>query len=239
MAHTYKYPRPAVTVDCVVFGVDLDDKAAPLKVLLIRRARGTFKDAWALPGGYVRVKDGPKDQGEDVEAAAYRELEEETGIKVAYLEQLCTFGKAGRDPRGRTISVAFFALVRKADYEAHGGGDAADAFWAPFEKAKGLAFDHDEIVAVALERLQAKIQYTPIGFNLLPKKFSLVQLQDLYQAILMRGVDRRNFRKRILVTGILSAAGIEDSTSKPGPKATLYCFNEQAYKATKGFNLEV
>jgi 8-oxo-dGTP diphosphatase len=228
-----------VTVDCVVFGVDLDDSEAPLKVLLIRRARGLFKDAWALPGGYVRVGDDPQERGEDVEAAAYRELEEETSIKVAYLEQLCTFGKANRDPRGRTISVAYFALVRKADYEAQGGGDAAEARWSSFAEATNLAFDHDEILSVAISRLQAKIQYTPVGFNLLPERFSLSQLQDLYEAILMRKVDRRNFRKRILALGILSAAGVEDSAGKPGPKATLYRFNKRAYRAIKSFTFEV
>lgn len=239
MPHTYKYPRPALTVDCVVFGTDLDDEKAPLKVLLIKRGRGTFEGTWALPGGYVRTADGPEDKGEDLETAAHRELAEETGVKIAYLEQLYTFGKPSRDPRGRTVSVAYFALVKAPDYKAHGGGDASDARWTPIAEAKGLAFDHDEIVAMALERLRAKVQYTPIGFHLLPKKFSLGQLQALYEAILMRSLDKRNFRKRILATGILEVSGTEDSAGKHGPKAMLYSFNERAYKAVRNFTFEL
>lgn len=238
--HTYKYPRPAVTVDIVVFGTDLDDKTHPLKVLLIRRARGIFKDNWALPGGYVRTGDGPGNQGEDVEAAAHRELEEETGVTISYLEQLYTFGRADRDPRGRTISVAYFALVRASDYQAQGGGDAAEALWAPLTEAKNLAFDHDEILGVAIERLRAKVRYAPIGFNLLPEKFTLTQLHRLYEAVLGRSVDKRNFYKKVKTLGILSEVGI-DPTPKPGRPATLYQFNEQVYNQAvqKGFDFEV
>lgn len=242
--HTYKYPRPAVTVDIVVFGTDLDDRDSPLKVLLIRRARGVYQDCWALPGGYVRTGDGPDNQGEDVEAAAHRELEEETGIKVSYLEQLYTFGKAGRDPRGRTISVAYFALVRASDYEAQGGGDVSEALWAPLAEAEGLAFDHDEILKAAVQRLRAKVRYAPIGFGLLPEEFTLAQLHRLYEAILAddpeKGFDKRNFYKRIKTLGLLTEVGL-DPTPKPGRPASLYRFNKAAYDAAvlKGFNFEV
>lgn len=239
MPFTYKHPRPFVTVDCVVFGTDLDDTKSPLKVLLIRRGQEPFEGKWALPGGHVETGESAEDQGEDIEAAAHRELAEETGIKVEYLEQLCTFGKPNRDPRGRAISIAYFALVRAMDYEAHGGGDASDALWTPLAKAKGLAFDHDEILAAAITRLQAKIQYTPIGFHLLPERFTLGQLQGLYEAILMRELEKRNFCKRILATGILEAAGTEDAAGKPGPKATLYRFNKRAYKTVRNFTFEV
>jgi ADP-ribose pyrophosphatase YjhB (NUDIX family) len=237
--HEYKYPRPAVTVDIVVFGTDIDDKAAPLKVLLIRRARGTFKDAWALPGGYVRTGDGPGEQGEDVETAAHRELEEETGINVSYLEQLYTFGRADRDPRGRTISVAYFALVRASDYTAHGGGDAAEAIWKPISEAKDLAFDHDEILKVAVERLQAKVRYAPLGFDLLPTEFTLVQLHRLYEAVLMRPVDRRNFYRK--AKNLQSMLQEVREVKRYGRPTAVYKFDKAAYdKAVKrGFNFEV
>jgi len=240
MQHQYKYPRPAVTVDIVVFGTDLDDLFDPLKVLLIRRGRGVWKDAWALPGGYVRTGDA-KDPGESLDEAAQRELEEETHCQVTYLEQLYTFGDPARDPRGRTISVAYYALVRTADYEAHGGGDAADAFWAPIDQAKNLAFDHDEILSVALERLKAKVRYAPIGFNLLPYKFSLADLHRLYEAVLMRDIDKRNFYERARALGILKEAGVEKSGGKPGRCAKLYRFDKRAYDQAvkRGFNFEI
>jgi 8-oxo-dGTP diphosphatase len=247
MPFCYEHPRPAVTVDCVVFGVHLANPKHPLKVLLVKRADEPFKGDWALPGGHVHTRDFDDDQGESLEAAAYRELEEETAVKVAYLEQLYTFGEPGRDPRGRYVSVAYFALVQAADYDIVAGSDAAEAQWMDVDSVLEypmVAFDHDNIFRMALTRLQSKLRYTPIGENLLPSKFTLAQLQALYEAILMpdKPLDRRNFRRAILATGILKKVGESQNRSQPGPAASLYRFDKKAYeraKAQTGFRFEV
>lgn len=235
----YPYPRPAVTVDCVLFGVD---PARGLEVLLVRRAAEPHRGAWALPGGFVHVSDG-EDQGEDLEAAARRELEEETGARVSHLEQLCTFGAPGRDPRGRVISVAYMALVRASDHDVAGGDDAAEAAWAPVAPLLGhkrrLAFDHDTILQTAVGRLQAKVRYAPLGFSLLPPAFTLSELQRLYEAVLMRELDKRNFRRRILAMGILAEAGRQ--TNVPHRAAAMYRFDKRAYDRAvrQGFHFEL
>jgi len=242
MSHSYKWPRPSLTVDCVLFGVDpLANGAFSLQVLLIRRKGEPFKGRWALPGGFVNVTD-EGGQGESLEDAARRELREETGADVDYLEQLYTFGKPGRDPRGRVISVAFMALTRSKAHEVQGADDAAEAQWVSIDAVAlscNLAFDHDEILTKAIDRLRAKVRYEPIGFNLLPPKFSLTQLQRLYEAILGRDLDKRNFRKRILAMGILVESGKQTKT--PHRAALLYRFDKTAYdKAVKkGFNFEI
>src|ERR1700752_709301 len=164
MPHTYEYPRAALTVDCVVFGLDDED----LKVLLIQRALPPFEGKWALPGGFVRVT-------ERLEEAARRELEEETGLSHVFLEQLYTFGAVDRDPRERVVSVAYYALVKLSDHQAKAATDAANAEWFPLTKLPKLAFDHAEILQTALSRLQGKVRYQPIGFELLPEKFTLSQ----------------------------------------------------------------
>jgi 8-oxo-dGTP diphosphatase len=192
MPHTYQYPRAALTVDCVVFGFD----GGELAVLLIQRGMEPFKDKWALPGGFVRVD-------ETVEEAAHRELLEETGLKNVFLEQLYTFGALERDPRERVVSVAHYALVKLSDHQAKAATDAANAEWFPLTKLPKLAFDHGEIVKVALARLQGKVRYQPIGFELLPAKFTLSELQRLYEAILGTELDKRNFRKKVLGFGLL------------------------------------
>jgi 8-oxo-dGTP diphosphatase len=197
---------------------------------------------WALPGGFVRVADDG-DQGEDLEAAARRELEEETGAKVAYLEQLCTLGAPGRDPRGRVVSVAYMALVRRADHDVGGDDDATEAEWLPLgtllARKAGLAFDHDEILRTGIARLQAKVRYAPIGFNLLPATFTLSELQGLYEAVLLRPLDKRNFRRRILAMGILAEAGHQENV--PHRAAALYRFDRRAYDRAvrEGFNFEL
>src|SRR5215203_2484699 len=192
MPYTYEYPRAALTVDCVVFGFDEGE----LKVLLIRRGLPPFKGKWALPGGFVRVD-------ETVDDAARRELTEETGLKDVFLEQLYTFGAVNRDPRERVVSVAYYALVPLARHPAAGATDATEADWFPAAQAPQLAFDHAEILETARLRLRGKVRYEPIGFELLPEKFTLSQLQHLYEAVLEARLDKRNFRKRILAMGLL------------------------------------
>src|SRR6266581_3026515 len=160
MAFSYKYPRAALTVDCVVFGFDEGE----LKVLLIERALAPFKGRWALPGGFVRVE-------ETLDEAARRELIEETGLTNVFLEQLYTFGAVDRDPRERVVSVAHYALVKLSEHNAKAATDAANACWFPVSKVPKLAFDHAEILSMAMDRLKGKVRYQPIGCELLPPKF--------------------------------------------------------------------
>jgi len=224
---TYKHPRPAVTVDAVVFGVD----RAGLKLLLIRRGGAPFKDAWALPGGFVQMN-------ESLDTAVRRELSEETGIRPSYLEQLFTFGDPKRDPRGRVISIAYFALVKLSDHRVAAASDAADAQWFAIDALPHLAFDHRDVVDLAVRRLQAKVRYAPIGFELLAEEFTLSELQALYERILQRALDKRNFRKKILGMELLRDTG----KKTPGyPVAELYRFDQAEYeRLTKlGFNFEI
>jgi 8-oxo-dGTP diphosphatase len=216
MAHTYEYPRPALTVDCVVFGFDDD----ALQLLLIRRGIEPYKGKWALPGGFVHLD-------EDLDAAARRELLEETGVRDLFLEQLYTFGAPNRDPRGRVVSVAYVALVKAANHPATGDTDAAEAKWFPANKIPKLAFDHAVIVNAALDRLRSKIRWQPIGFELLPEKFTLSQLQALYEAILGRPLDKRNFRKKLLTFDFVVPLD-EFRTARSRP-ARLHRFDRKRY----------
>lgn len=218
MGYTYKYPRPAVTVDCVVFGLG----AAELQVLLVQRDREPFRNAWALPGGFLQLDETP-------ETAARRELEEETGIDVTFLEQLYTFGEVKRDPRGRTISITYWALVRPEAYDLQSGSDAADAQWHALSNLPQLAFDHHQMIATARQRLENRIAYQPIGFDLLPTKFPLRDLQLLYEVILGRELDKRNFRKRVLGLGILKELD-ESEAGVAHRAARLYRFDRKAYE---------
>lgn len=229
MSHVYEHPRPMVVVDCVVFGVE----SRRLKVLLVRRGRPPFAENWALPGGFVEID-------EPLEAAALRELREETGIRDLYLEQLYTFGDPKRDPRGRVISVAYYGLVKLAEHAATAGDDAADARWIDVSRAKGLAFDHDAIVRSAWERLRAKVRYQPVGFELLPRKFTLSQLQELYEIILDRRLDKRNFRRRILEMGLLVALD-ETQSDVRHRAARLYRFDKRRYEQLRkaGFSFAI
>jgi 8-oxo-dGTP diphosphatase len=229
MPYTYQYPRPALTVDCVVFGFDETD----LKVLLIERGLEPFKGRWALPGGFVRVE-------EPIDAAARRELEEETGLKNVFLEQLYTFGDVNRDPRERVVSVAHYALVKLGDHKVKAATDASDARWFPVSKLPPLAFDHAQILKTALARLQAKVRYEPIGFELLPQKFTLSQLQHLYEAVLGTTLDKRNFRKKVLGLDLLVPLKEQQMTGRHRP-AQLFRFGTAEYKKLKqhGFNFEL
>ena len=173
MPYTYEYPRPALTVDCAVFGLDDED----LKVLLIQRAHEPFAGCWALPGGFVDV-------GESPEQAARRELQEETGLGNVFLEQLYTFGQPDRDPREHVVSVAHYAVVRIRGRRVRAADDARRADWFAVRDPPPLAFDHEKILRMALERLRERIHRQPIAFELLPRRFTLSQLQQVYEAIL-------------------------------------------------------
>ncbi len=217
MPFTYAYPRPALTVDCVVFGFD----EGALKILLIRRGIEPFIDHWALPGGFVNP-------AEALDVAARRELMEETGLHEVYLEQLYTFGAIDRDPRERIVSVAWFALVRRADHVPVSGTDAADARWFEVGDIPALAFDHATILTMAIERLRGKIRWQPVGFELLPNKFTLGQLQSLYEAILGRNLDKRNFRKKLIALDFLVALD-ETTTAASRRPAQLFRFDRRKY----------
>lgn len=230
MPHTYEFPRPALTVDCVVFGLDEQNL---LKVMLIKRNLTPFRGEWALPGGFVRI-------GESLEAAAMRELHEETGIQKVFLEQLYTFGDLNRDPRDRVVTVAYYALVNLAEQKIHAQTDASAAAWFAISDLPPLAFDHDRILATAIARLKGKVRYEPIGFELLPKKFTLSQLQKLYETVLNTKLDKRNFRKKILSMDLLIDLN-EMQKDVAHRAAKLYRFDEQKYRKLKqrGFNFEI
>ncbi len=216
-------------MDCVVFGFDEGE----LKVLLIQRALEPFKGRWALPGGFVHVDETTDD-------AARRELTEEAGLKGGFLEQLYTFGELGRDPRERVVSVAHYALVKLSGHRAKAATDAADAEWFPISNAPKLAFDHAEILALALARLKAKVRYQPIGFELLPPKFTLSELQHLYEAVLETDLDKRNFRKKVLGFGLLVPLKETRMAGRHRP-AQLFRFDAARYEKLKkrGFHFEL
>ncbi len=188
--YTYDYPRPAVTTDVVLFSVD----AEQLRVLLIRRGGEPFQGCWAFPGGFIEMD-------EDLMDGARRELAEETGVTGVYLEQLYTFGTPGRDPRGRVISVVYYALAPEGRVRIRAGSDAAAVQWFAADAPPQLAFDHNRILAMAKERLAAKLGYSTIALQLMPEKFTLSELQSVYEVVLGRPIDKRNFRKRMLAMG--------------------------------------
>ena len=229
MNYTYSHPRPAVTADCVVFGLDDDD----LKVLLIQRDNSPYEGCWALPGGFAQV-------GEAIEETARRELAEETGLERVFLEQLYTFGDPLRDPREHVITVAYFALVNLSAHTVRPATDARNAAWFEIEDVPELAFDHNHILQTACQRLRGKIRYVPIGFELLPRKFTLRQLQRLYEKILDRKLDKRNFRKKILKMGILAELD-EIETDVAHRAARLYSFDKRKYDRMSqgGFDFEL
>jgi 8-oxo-dGTP diphosphatase len=229
MAFSYEYPRPALAVDCVVFGLDEDE----LRLLLVERNLEPFAERWALPGGFVRLE-------ETLEEAARRELEEETGITRLYLEQLYTFSAIHRDPRERVVTVAYYALVKLSDHQVQAATDARSAAWFSVSDLPALAFDHADIVQSANTRLKGKVRYEPIGFELLPRKFTLSQLQRLYEVILERELDKRNFRKKILGMDLLIELD-EVQSGVAHRAARLYSFDEKKYERLKknGFNFEI
>ena len=229
MPYTYDHPRAALTVDAVVFG--LDD--ADLKVLLIQRGQEPFVGRWALPGGFVHVD-------ETLDQAVRRELQEETGLAKVFLEQLYTVGGLDRDPRERVVTVAYYALVRMSDHRVQAATDASNAAWFAMDDLPRLAFDHEAIIEQGLKRLQGKVRYQPIGFELLPPKFSLTHLQRMYEIILERPLDKRNFRKKVLSLDILEELDeVEQDVAHRA--ARLYRFDEKAYRqqVKDGFHFEL
>jgi 8-oxo-dGTP diphosphatase len=216
--YCYDFPRPAVTTDIILFTF----QEGTLRILLIRRAGAPFQGEWAFPGGFVGMD-------EPLEAAALRELREETGVRDVYLEQLYTFGDPDRDPRGRVITVAYFALVggdQAARMEVQGGDDAGEAAWWDVYDLPELAFDHARILEYALKRLRWKLEWTALGFLLLPKEFTLSELQHVYETVLHEPLDKRNFRRKILAADIIEDTGhYREGDHRP---AKLYRFTARA-----------
>ena len=220
-----QYERPSVTVDVVTFTLRDHD----LKVLLIRRKHPPFAGYWAIPGGFVQMD-------ESLETGALRELEEETGVCDVYIEQLYTFGQPNRDPRTRVITVAYFALVPASALPAlQAGDDAADAQWWSMYDLPPLAFDHVEILDCALTRLRYKLEYSAVGFELLPEKFTLSELQSTYEIILGEKLDRGNFRKKLHKAAVVEPT--RDYRDTGGRPARLYRFRDDAVAEVKARRL--
>ncbi|MGD1994395.1 MAG: NUDIX domain-containing protein [Anaerolineae bacterium] len=218
------YPRPSVTVDVVIFSLRDED----LQVLLIKRDHPPFDKMWAIPGGFVGID-------ESLDTAALRELEEETGVRDVYLEQLYTFGAPRRDPRGRVITVAYFALVPAEAVDPEAGTDAAETRWWSIYDLPPLAFDHADILDYALERLRYKLEYSAVGFELLPETFTLSELQATYELILGEELDKRNFRRKVLNADVVEETG--DYQTGEGRPAKLYRFRDDAVAEIKARRL--
>ena len=227
---TYKYPHPAVTTDCVIFGFD----GSSINIILIERGLDPYKGAWALPGGFLSMD-------ETVEEGARRELREETNIQDIYLEQFHVFSEVDRDPRERVLTVAFFALVSKNDFQVIAGDDASKAQWHEWNHLPSLAFDHVEIIRMAREKLQEKLRVSPIAFKLLGNEFKMDELQRIYELIHERKYDRRNFMRKMEASGFLIKMEQEDErgsltmsldaiAESPAPRTLyVYSFDEEAF----------
>jgi len=226
LRYRYKYPHPSVTTDCVIFAFD----GTKLRVLLVQRGIEPYKGRWAMPGGFLRMD-------ESAEKGALRELKEETGLRAAYIKQFHTFTEPRRDPRERVITIAYYALVKIQ--EVKGADDAADARWFALDEVPSLAFDHDLILRTALNELRKQIHFEPVGFELLPEKFTIKELQNLYEAILDVHFDRRNFYNKMKRFEILVQ---QDEPQNPTKKKEPYLFEFNAKKYNelkqKGFRLE-
>lgn len=206
-----------LSVDAVVFGYE----AGTISILLVKRKYEPFKGKWAIPGGFVL-------NNESLEEAVQRELKEETGIHINYLEQLYTFGNPERDPRNRVVSVAYFGLIKPSTFKIVADTDAEEVQWFKITDLPSLSFDHADILKLAINRLQGKITYEPIGFELLDEKFPFSDLEKLYSTLLGRTVDRRNFRKKILSLNILDELD-EKFSRGSGRPANLFKFNSKRY----------
>ncbi len=195
----HDFEKPSVTTDIVIFTI----QDGILKVLLVKRDIDPFKGKWALPGGFVRIN-------ESLEESAKRELDEETGVKNVYLEQLYSFGEPKRDPRGRVITVSYMALINHENINLKASTDVSDAKWFPINSIPGLAFDHRKILDYALKRLKWKFEYTLVAFSLLPKKFTISQIKQIYEIVFNKKFDKRNFVKKILSLDILKEEGLNN-----------------------------
>lgn len=216
--YTNKHPRPSITVDTVVFTINNDQ----LSVLLIKRANQPFQGYWALPGGFINID-------EDLVTAAKRELKEETGILGTYLEQLHTYGHPNRDPRGRVVSVVYFALV--PNVKPRGDSDAVIAEWYPINHLPRLAFDHEDIIDDALIRLRQKLDSSTVCFQLLPETFVFSQIMWLYEIILDRPIDSDLLRGHLIEAGLIEMViEIEKTRDDQDPR---YRFTESAIEAIK------
>lgn len=211
-------PHINLSVDAVVFGYE---SSSGLSVLMIQRKIPPFEGEWAIPGGLVL-------ETETLEEAVKRELKEETGVTVNYLEQLYTFGDVNRDPRNRVVSVAYYGLVRQSKFELHAATDAADARWFNVNQLPALAFDHNKIMDIAINRLRAKISYEPVGFELLDEKFPFSELRKLYEVLKGVAIDRRNFKKKFLQLNILEELPEKRKVGKGRP-GSLFRFNKDRY----------
>lgn len=221
-------PRHLVAVDCIIFGFE-DGK---LKLLIIKRKVDPMEGAWSLVGGFVQ-------EGESTNNAAARVLRQTTGIQDIYMDQLQCYGEVDRDTGARVISVAYYALIRISEHDRMLANEHG-AHWLSLHQIPELIFDHSQMLADAMARLRDEARFHPIGFELLPEKFSLPQLRNLYEEIYQRPLDKRNFRKKILAMDILEKLDEKDkSTSKKG--ANLYRFDKEKYTALteKGFVFEI
>jgi len=203
--YSYTYPHPAVTADCLVFGLDEHE----LKILLIQRLNDPFKGAWALPGGFVMID-------EDIHKAALRELKEETGAGSLRLEQLGAWGRPERDPRERVITVVYIAIMIPAEQRIQAASDARTALWFPAERPPALAFDHAEILEAGMNRLREKFSTQPPAFEILPERFTLPQVQRLYECVLHRELDTDVFKKKLLATGCVTPLNESEVTAARG-----------------------
>ncbi len=202
-----EYVKPSVTVDTVIFTIHQEE----LKALLVKRDVEPFKGMWAIPGGFIKMD-------ESLEESAKRELEEETGVKDVYLEQLYTFGNPKRDPRGRVITVSYIALINSEKIKLSASTDVSEAEWFSVSKLPKLSFDHKEILEYAIKRLRWKFEYTTVAFSLLPKKFTIAQLQKIYEIVFKKKFDKRNFAKKIHSLNILKEEDVLEGVSYRPPK---------------------
>ncbi|MCM5661433.1 NUDIX hydrolase [Galbibacter mesophilus] len=219
----------AITIDCVIFGFN----EGKLEVLLVEHAEGISKGQWGLPGGWIK-------EDESIDAAANRLLFELTGIADVYLEQLKAFGDPERFPLGRVITVGYYALIKKDDYDVKAGFTASDAKWYQLDEIPELIYDHREILDYSLNQLKNRVRQAPIGFNLLPEKFTLLQLMQLYQEILNVELDKPNFRRKILKMKLL--VDLKEKQKDVSHRAAkLYKFDPAIYEklTQKGFNFEL
>lgn len=219
----------ALSIDCLIFGF----RNAELDVLLIKHAEGISKGKWALPGGWIQYD-------EDIDEAANRLLQSLTGVSNIYLEQLRAFGNVNRYPGKRVVTIAYFALVNADMYSLHPGFTASEAKWCNVRDVPRLPYDHTRILNFGFEHLRHKVRHEPIGFNLLPKKFTLNQIQQLYESILGIELDKPNFRRKLLHMDLLIACN-EKQKDVSHRAANLYRFDKKIYDQLKekGFSFEL